>query len=159
MNRRPTSARMLIVATALLTLGTPVFAKNRTCSNATGSGDWAYSYNGSIILPTGPVPVASVGRFTALADGTLTGSQTRSNGGDVSAETITGTFSVKANCTESFSVNVYQSGVLVRTATLAVVLGDNGRAAYGIFTSLILSDGTVLPAVTTIEAQKVFNLD
>ncbi len=159
MNRKLTAARMFFVATALLTLATPVFAQSRTCSNATGSGDWAYSYNGSIILPTGSVPVASAGRFTALANGTLTGSQTRSNGGDVSTETIAGTFSVKADCTESFTVNVYQSGVLVRSATFAVVLSNNGRAAYGIFTSLILSDGTVLPAVITIEAQKVFNVD
>jgi hypothetical protein len=147
---------MFYTAIALLTLATPVFAQNHACSNATGSGDWAYSYSGSIVLPTGLVPVASTGRFTGLPNGTLTGSQTRSNGGDVAVETIGGTFSVKRDCTESFTVNVYQSGVLVRSATLAVVLSNNGRMAYGIFSSLTLSDGTALPTVITIQAQRVF---
>lgn len=147
---------MFVVAIALLTLAAPLFAQNHTCSNATASGDWAYSYNGNIILPTGPVPVASAGRFTAHTNGTLAGSQTRSNGGDVSVETIAGTFSVKAGCTESFTVNVYQAGIFVRSATLAVVLSNNGRTASGIFSSLTLSDGTALPTVITIQAQKIF---
>lgn len=156
MNRKLTIQRLFFVPIALLILAMPVLAQNRACSNATASGDWAYSYSGSIILPTGPVPVASAGRFTAHPNGTMDGSQTRSNGGDVSLETISGTFSVKADCTESFTVNVYQSGVLVRSATLAVVLSNNGRAASGIFSSLTLSDGTALPTVITIQAQKVF---
>ena len=159
MNPKFKSATTLLVGIAVLGLTIPVFAQTRSCSNATGSGDWAYSYNGTVILPTGPVPVASVGKFSALSNGTFSGSQTRSIGGDVALETISGTFNVNPDCTESFTVNVYASGVLVRTATLAAVLRNNGRGAYAIFSSLTLSNGAVLPAVITIDAQKVFKTD
>lgn len=155
MNHKSTLLGMFSLAIALLTLAIPAFAETHTCSNATGSGDWAYTYNGTVILPTGALPLASSGRFTAHQDGTFAGSQTRTIGGDVSVETISGTFSVNADCTESFNVSVYQSGVLVRTATLAVVLSNNGRNADGIFSSLTLSDGTVLPTVITVQAKKI----
>src|SRR5260370_39203634 len=71
------------------------------CSLAGVAGKWGYTYTGSIILPTGRVPVAAVGRFTLDADGNLSGTQTRSNGGVSAQGTISAKVTMKANCTET----------------------------------------------------------
>jgi hypothetical protein len=102
------------------------------------------------------VPVASSGRFASTAGGTFSGSQTRSIGGLVADETISGTFSVNPDCTEVFNANVFFDGTLVRTATLRIVYDNNGRSARGIFSALALADGTVLPNVITVDAAKIF---
>ena len=157
MDPRITKSSVLSLGLLFLSLTAPALASQfHACSTASGAGDWAYSYSGTVILPTGPVPVATVGRFTAFANGTFTGTQTRSIGGDVAEETITGTFSGKADCTVTYTASVFQSGVLVRTATLATVTDNNGRSSRGIFTSLALADGTNLPNVITVEAERIF---
>jgi hypothetical protein len=74
----------------------------------------------------------------------------------VADETISGTFHVNADCTETFDAQVFQNGTLVRTATLSVVLDDDGQAARGIFKSLAQADGTPLPNVLSVDARKVF---
>lgn len=140
----------------LLSLTRPALAAPARCSTTSGAGDWAYSYSGTIFLPTGPLPVVNVGRLTALANGTFTATQTRSIGGDVAVETVSGTFHEKSDCTVTYTANVYQGGVLVRTATLAAVTSNNGRTSRGIFTSLNLADGTSLPNVITIESERIF---
>jgi hypothetical protein len=155
---RSTSTKSTLFALTLLLLGltVPALAAPARCSTASAAGDWAYSYSGTILLPTGPVPVATVGRFTTLANGTFSGTQTRSVGGDVAVETVTGTFHEKADCTVTYTANVYQGGTLLRTATLATVTSNNGRTGRGIFTSLTLADGTNLPNVITIESERIF---
>ena len=156
--RSTTRYSTLFALTLLLSsLARPALAAPARCSTASGAGDWAYSYSGTILLPTGPVPVVNVGRFTALANGTFSGTQTRSIAGDVGVETVTGTFHEKPDCTVTYTANVYQGGVLVRTATLATVASNNGRTVRGIFTSLALADGTSLPNVITIEAERIFS--
>jgi hypothetical protein len=86
----------------------------------------------------------------------MAGTQTRSLGGQIADETLSGTYTVNADCTETLSVNVYSSGTLVRTATVNVVYDNNARSARGIFTSLVLTDGPALPTVITIDAAKIF---
>jgi len=155
--RSTTSSSTLFALTLLLlSLTLPALAAPARCSTASGAGDWAYSYSGTILLPTGPVPVVNVGRFTALANGTFSGTQTRSIGGDVGVENVTGTFHEKADCTVTYTANVYQAGVFVRTAILATVTSNNGRNSRGIFTSLTLADGTNLPNIITVEAERIF---
>lgn len=155
--RSKTSYSTLLALTLLLFSLTPrALAASARCSTASGAGDWAYSYSGTILLPTGPVLVANVGRFTALPNGTFSGTQTRSVGGDVAVESVTGTFHEKSDCTVTYTANVYQGGVLVRTATLATVITNNGRNARGIFTSLTLPDGSSLPNVITVESERIF---
>jgi len=105
---------------------------------------------------TGPVPVASAGSYTSRADGTLTGSETRSIGGEVANETLTATYSVNPNCTATFHFQVFDSGVLARSATVNVVYENNGRSARGIFSALVLPDGTPLPSVITVSASRIF---
>jgi hypothetical protein len=129
------------------------------CSLAGVAGKWGYTYTGTIVLPTGGIPVAAVGRFTLDADGNLSGTQTRSNGGVSGEETISAEITVNADCTGSGNFKVYKSsGELVRTAVLALVFDDNSRELRGIFESLTLSTGPTLPVVITVEARKIGSL-
>ena len=101
-------------------------------------------------------PVAATGIFTQDASGNITGTQTRSLNGDIADETFTGTATVNPDCTGTDTIQVFESGILVRTTTLHAVYDDNGREARAVFTSLVLSDGTSLPSIITIQARKVF---
>jgi hypothetical protein len=122
------------------------------CSSKTATGSWGFTSTGSI-----PVigPVAAVGIFTADGSGNLSGSQTRSLAGAIADETFTGTYTVNSDCTGTDVIQVYESGVLVRTSTLKVVYDQNGREARAIFQSVVLPNGTSLPAVLTIEAKRI----
>jgi hypothetical protein len=63
---------------------------------------------------------------------------------------------VNPDCTGTDTIQVFESGILVRTTTLHVVYDDNGQEARAVFTSLVLPDGTSLPSIITIEARKLF---
>jgi hypothetical protein len=129
----------------------------RTCSNASVAGDWAFTETGTVIPATGAAPFAAVASYTLDSNNNLTGTATSSLGGTVSQLTLEGSGTVNSDCTGTLSVRVYESGNLVRTATFDVVYVNNSRAARAIITSLILADGTSLPAVVTFNAQKVFD--
>jgi hypothetical protein len=129
------------------------------CSLAGVAGKWGYTYTGTIILPTGAVPVAAVGRFTLDADGNVSGMQTRSNGGVSAKETITAKVTVNADCTGTGNFNVYQSSQLVRSAVLALVFDDDSREIRAIFESLTLTNGPSLPVVITINAKKISGVE
>ena len=133
----------------IFTFTTAAHASNKSCSFATTNGDWCFSYSGNVILPTGAVPVASVGVFKQT-NGSLTGSETRSLGGAVADETIT------ADCTVSYDFQVFDEGVLVRTAKVSVVFDDNGKSARGIFTSPVLTGGPAPPSVISMDARRLF---
>jgi hypothetical protein len=124
------------------------------CTKLTSLGKWGFSTTGSIPAIGA---VAATGVFTQDASGNITGTQTRSLNGDIAEETFTGTGVVNADCTGTDTIQVFQSGVLVRTTTLHVVYDDDGREARAIFTSLVLPDGTSLPSIITIEARKLFS--
>jgi hypothetical protein len=64
---------------------------------------------------------------------------------------------VNPDCTGTDTIQVFESGVLVRTTTLHLVCDDDGREARAVFTSLVLPDGTSLPSIITIEARRVFS--
>src|ERR1700719_2907042 len=89
-------AGILLVAVALSAVPS---AHAQPCSLAGTAGRWGYTYTGTIVLPTGGLPVAAVGRFTLEADGNLSGTQTRSNGGVTAQETISAKVTVNADCT------------------------------------------------------------
>jgi hypothetical protein len=148
-------AASLALSLVILCLTSVSAAQGRTCSIATGDGAWAFTYSGTVILPTGPVPVASTGRFSAK-NGSLSGTETRSLAGSVADETITATYTVNTDCTATYNFEVFDSGVLVRTAKVNVVYDNNGRSVRGIFTSLVLADGPALPNVITVDAAKIF---
>ena len=145
---------VLVASLVLLTVAPSLYAAQ--CSSATAAGRWAFTTNGSIV---GVGPVAAVGSYVEDVLGNLQGSQIRSVNGDVAAETFTGTATVHANCTGTGTIQVFEKGVLVRTSTLSLVYDDNGRDERAIFTSLVLPDGTSVPAILTIDARRVFPKD
>ena len=126
------------------------------CSLAKSAGKWAFSISGSIPAIG---PVGAVGMFNQDASGNITGSETRSLNGDIADETLTGTATVNSDCSGMDSFQVFENGVLVRTSWLSVVYDDNGREARAVFTSIVLPDGTSLPSILTVEAQRLFTRD
>jgi seryl-tRNA(Sec) selenium transferase len=118
----------------------------RSCSLHRVSGRYGYTTNGTI--PTLGA-VAAVGQVTLDASGNLTGAQTASFNGAIVPETLSGTYTVNADCTGTATVNVYHSGVLARTTNLNVIYDDNERELRAIF----LTAGTVL----TIQGKRQFS--
>ena len=145
------------VATLVMSLAAVALAQDGgACSNAGVAGKWGYTYTGTLVLPTGAVPLAAVGRYTLDAAGNLAGTQARSVGGGTGVETLKGTATANSDCTSTLTVHVYdQLGNLLRTGILALVYVDNAREVRAIFTSLVLPDGTSLPTVMTVNAKKL----
>ena len=127
------------------------------CSTAGMAGEWGYTSTGALILPTGAVPFALVGRLTFDPAGNFSGVQNSSDGfGQVGQETIKGTTTVNPDCTGTQNVNVYnQSGNLLSTSVLAFVIVDNGQEVRAIFRSQTFN-GTNVPTVATLNAKRQF---
>jgi len=141
----------LVLAATLM----PCQANAAQCSTASTSGNWAYTYSGTIFTASGQLPLASVGHFHQDVSGNITGSQNRSVAGQSGLEDISGTNSVSGDCTSSFTINVLVNGQLLRTAQLAAVYDNSGNHVRAIFQSLSLPDGTNLPVVITIDGNRV----
>jgi hypothetical protein len=155
---KPNLVRTIFFATLLLGLAARASAQDdRTCSAARVAGAWGYSWTGTFILPTGPVPAAAVGTLTSDAAGGLSGTQTSTVGGVVGQDTLKGTVTLNSDCTATMTIGLYdQSGNLLRTAVWAVVYVDDAREARAIFTSLVLPNGMSVPAVGTCNAKRLF---
>jgi len=129
----------------------------RTCSNAGVAGEWGHTFTGTIILPSGPAPIAAFGKVTIDAEGNISGTQTSSRNGTISEDTIKATVTVNSDCTGTLNVSIYdQSGTtLRRTATWDVVFVDNEREFRAIMTSLVPAGGTSsVPVTITMGAKK-----
>src|SRR3974390_2518833 len=74
------------------------------CSIDSVVGTWAYSYTGTLMLPTGAVPMAAVGRTTVDGAGNVLATQNSSTGGKVSQDTIKGTLTANPDCTGTMTV-------------------------------------------------------
>lgn len=144
-----------MISLAVLVAGLVPAAQAATCTLASVAGNWGYIYTGTLLLPSGPVPAAAVGRYMADLDGNISGTQTRTVAGVTAQEVLKGSATVNSDCTGTATIAVYdQSGSLLRAAVLAVVYVNNGRQAKDIFESLVLADGTNVPVVITAEANK-----
>ena len=64
MNRKIARSMLVIlsIATLYITLAPAVRAQDKSCSTAKAAGDWGFTLSGTILLPTGPVPIAGVAR-------------------------------------------------------------------------------------------------
>ena len=142
-------------AALYMTLAQAAQADN-ACSVATAAGGWGFTLTGTLILPTGPVPGAAVGRLTADREGNISGTEERNVGGDFANETLTGIWAVKSDCTGTFTANIYESGKLIRTSVLSIVFVDNLREARLVQQSLTLPDGTTVPVVITVDFKRLF---
>jgi hypothetical protein len=89
--------------------------------------NFGFTLTGVVILPTGPVPIAAVGRAALEASGNVTGTESRSVGGGFADETFTGTYTVNADCTGTATLKFYESGQLVRTSVLSIVFDSSAR--------------------------------
>jgi len=150
---------LLGVVATLVAVTMPLYAQASHCSTASAAGNWGYTYTGSVFTPNGPVPAASVGHYSQDAAGNVTGSQTRSVAGSAGAEEIQGTISISGDCTGSGTISVFVNGQLQRTAILALVYDSNSNHARMIFQSLTLPDGTNIPVVLTVDANRMVMKD
>jgi hypothetical protein len=130
----------------LFLVGTGLPAQAAQCSLANVAGVFGYTSTGTIVTP--PIgPFAAVGRVNFTSSGTLSGTQRSSFAGNQADETVSGTYSVSADCTGTATVNVFHGTTLVRTTGLNLVWDDNRSQIRAIF----LTTGTVL----TIEARRI----
>ena len=96
-------------------------AQAAPCSLAGVTGKYGFTLTGTVILPTGAVPIAAVGAATVDTKGNVTGTEARTVGGEYADETMQGTLAVNADCTGTMTVNFYEAGQLVRTSILSLV--------------------------------------
>ena len=146
-----------VVAVLCLSFSPAVYAA-QTCSTAKAAGTWEFSLEGTLFVPN-PVPGAAAGRVSVDTAGNISGTEARNVGGGFANETVTGSWAVNSDCTGSFTVNIYESGVLVRTSVVAVVFFDHSNKIHGVQQSLTLPDGTPIPVVISFEANKLFPED
>ena len=147
------SARTFAAISFFLLLATSLHA---ACTSATAAGSFGFTTTGTLILPTGPAPVAAVGVVTFDLNSNITGGQDRSVCGAFAHETITGTFTVTRDCTITVVANVYDSsGNLVRTSTIPGVLVNNGKQIRAIFETVVLPNGLNLPSILTLDADRI----
>jgi len=111
-------------------VGIAPLAQARSCSLAGAAGRYGYTTSGTI--PTLGA-VAGVGQVALDTVGNLTGAQTVSFNGLVVPETLSGTYTVNADCTGTATINVYHGGVLARTTHLDVIYDSNQRELRAIF--------------------------
>lgn len=150
------------IAFAILSLGLAAAASakdHHTCSIANVAGDWGYTKTGTLFHPTaGATPFATMGILTLEKDGNLTGVNTGSVGGVVSRDVLKGTFEVNPDCTGTTNVKVHdgQTGDLLRTIDMDLVVDDDLNQLRGIMTNILLPNGMSLKTVITAEAKRLF---
>ena len=149
-----TIAAAVLFAMALL--GTSAPARAEKCSLAAAAGKDGFTLNGVAITQAGAVPLAAVGKAILDAAGNVSGSEARSVGGAYADETLSGTYTVNADCTGTATVQFFEAGNLVRTSVLSLVFDNNLREIRMVQKSLTLPNNVVLPVVITVEARKMF---
>ena len=119
------------LAITLITSSLPALAAQ--CSLASVSGSYGYTSAGFVATPTGAfVPAAAAGRIVFDRHGNVAGTQTRVVAGSALDETYSGTYTVNADCTGSFTVVVQPD---TRTSTVNLVWTDNAKGASAVFTN------------------------
>jgi hypothetical protein len=154
MKRSTILTTMSFLALFVLLAGLTPPAQAANCSTATVSGNWGATLTGTLILPTGPVPIAAVLRAEVDVDGNFAGTEARSVGGGYADETLAGKWTVNPDCTGTVIASFFEDEKLVRTSALAVVFDENSKQFRMVQKSLTLPDSTQLPVVITAEGKK-----
>ncbi len=147
----------IIVISTLASLAPAAHAAS--CSLAGTAGKYGFTLTGVVILSTGPVPIAAVGRASLDAAGNASGTESRSVGGGFADETFTGTYTVNPDCTGTATIDFFDAGQLVRTSVLSLVFDNNQREIRMVQKSLTLPNSVSLPVVITVEARRIFSED
>lgn len=145
----------LVLAALSISSMLPLQAQAGQCSLEAVSGNWAYTYTGTVFTPNS-LPAAAVGHARLDSSGNINGTQTHTLAGQSELEDISGTYAVNKNCTGSMTINVSIKGQLLRTTNVNVAWDTNINHARMIFTSLTLPDGTSVPVVITADVNRVF---
>jgi hypothetical protein len=131
--------RNLVATTTLAAIGLALFvitalpAQAAHCSMAKVAGSFGYTTSGFVATPTGAfVPAAAAGRIVFDQHGNVSATQTRVVAGSPLDETHSGTYSVNADCTGSFTVVVQPD---TRTSTVNLVWTGDGNGASAVFTN------------------------
>jgi hypothetical protein len=109
--KRNAIARILtIAAVTVLALGIASTANaqvNRGCNNGTLQGTFAYTVTGSFVAAPAPLgPYAEVGAQTFDGNGGTTAAGMSNTNGTVMAATRTGTYTVNADCSGTFTFQI-----------------------------------------------------
>ena len=100
-------------------------AADKGCSNATLKGTFADKDLGFFIAPNAaPIPFAAVNLITFDGNGHMTASGIGSVNGSAGAQTETGTYTVKPDCTGTYTVEISPGGF---AAHAFFVLDDSGN--------------------------------
>jgi hypothetical protein len=150
---------LAVLAATLVIFLAPMEAEASHCSNAATAGNWAYTYTGTILTQSGPLPAAAVGHYRQDSAGNISGGQARTVAGNSGVEDISGTVAVNSDCTATATINVLVNGQLQRTAVLALVYDSNENHVRMIFLSLTLPDNTHVPVVLTVDGDRLFSKD
>ena len=157
-NISPTTLAMIFLTMLYVGLAPAARAQEeRGCSNASVAGKWGFTLAGTLLLSTGAVPGGAVGTLTVDAAGNISGTEARSIGGGFANESLTGKWTVNSDCTGTATFQVYESGVLTRKTVFSFVFVDNSKEFFAVEQSLTAPDGTVVPAVITVSAKKLFS--
>jgi hypothetical protein len=134
--------------------GTVRAQEEDVCSNASVTGKWGFTTNGTVV---GIGPRASVGIFTLDGAGNLLkGKATSTLNGSVTDETFSGTYTVNPDCTGKLSIDIFNlSGTKILSATLDLVFDNDARELRAIFTSAVVPNGPALATVITVQARKI----
>jgi len=157
MNHRFLRAGFVVVIFTVFLSGATPSAHAGHCSLVNTAGKYGFTLTGVVILSTGPVPIAAVGRAVLEADGNVSGAEARSVGGGYADETFSGAYTVNTDCTGTATLQFFESGILVRTSVLSVVFDNNQREIRMVQKSLTLPNNVALPVVITVEARKMFS--
>ena len=125
---------LTIAAFAVLALGTvpSAQAQNRGCSNGIMKGTFTFWSTGSFTAPPSLVENgAEVGTQTFDGTGGTTGSAMLSSNGTIIPVTWTGTYTVNADCTGTYSLLISPFNVTIRSY---FVVGNNGTEFQAIET-------------------------
>lgn len=152
----------ICIATTVMFLSTILFgsvAKAGQCSQVNAAGSYGFTLTGWLLLPTGAIPAAAVGRANVDAKGNVTGTEARSVGGGYADETFSGSLSINSDCTGSMTLNFFEAGQPVRTSVLSIVFVDNLQELRMVQKSLTLPSGAAIPVVITADAKRIVNED
>jgi hypothetical protein len=122
-----TAKTFALAALAALTLGSASAAKaaDKGCSNVTLKGTFADKDSGWFTASNAaPMPFAAVNVITFDGNGNMTASGFGSVNGSGGAQTETGTYTVKSDCTGTYTVQISPGGF---TAHAFFVIDDSGN--------------------------------
>jgi hypothetical protein len=129
------------------------------CTQASAAGNYGFTLTGWLLLPTGAIPAAAVGRANVDAKGNVTGAEARSVAGGYADETFSGSLSINSDCTGSMTLNFFEAGQPVRTSVLSIVFVDNLQELRMVQKSLTLPNGATIPVVITADAKRIVTED